>query len=201
VKVASLSGALVLLKREAVRKAGGLFDPRFFMYFEDTDLSLRLRKAGYSLVLEPRAAAIHEYDQCGKEEWRVKRSLIDSSYRIFLEKYCRGWSSRIKKIMYGITPAPHGDGKQLAAPALTSPFVVEVPVALHKRWLFELSPDPSFIPSAGRFGKGPIMDFPEELWALLAPGLYFGRLGNTTTLGKPIRTVSFLVGEKCGRSR
>lgn len=193
VRAASLSGALVLLKREAVQKAGGLFDPRFFIYFEDTDLSMRLRKAGYSLVIEPRAAAIHEYDQCGKEDRPVKRSLMDNSYNIFLEKYGRSWTSFAKKINHGIAPAPDNKENQPAAPTFTAPFVVEVPVALHKSWLFELSPSPSFIPSAGRFGKGPTMDFPEERWDLLGPGLYFGRLGKATALAKPIRTVSFLV--------
>jgi len=75
VKVKNLSGGLVLLKSESVKKAGGLFDPRFFLYFEDTDLFLRLRKAGYTLVVEPRAKAIHHFDQCGRETLERKRSL------------------------------------------------------------------------------------------------------------------------------
>jgi GT2 family glycosyltransferase len=53
VKVNNLPGGLVLLKRGPVLKAGGLFDPRFFLYFEDADLFVRLRKAGYSLIIDP----------------------------------------------------------------------------------------------------------------------------------------------------
>ncbi len=41
-----LTGAFMLIRREALEKAG-LFDTDFFMYGEDIDLSWRIRKAGY----------------------------------------------------------------------------------------------------------------------------------------------------------
>ena len=41
-----LTGAFMLIRREALEKAG-LFDTAFFMYGEDIDLSWRIRKAGY----------------------------------------------------------------------------------------------------------------------------------------------------------
>ena len=57
VQVSNLSGGLVFLDRKAVQRAGGLFDSRFFLYFEDTDLFLRLRNKGYRLLIEPGASA------------------------------------------------------------------------------------------------------------------------------------------------
>ena len=46
-------------------KAAGeeVFDPRFFLYFEDVDLCLRLKKAGWKVVYHPEALAIHEHRQ------------------------------------------------------------------------------------------------------------------------------------------
>jgi GT2 family glycosyltransferase len=41
-----LTGAFMMIRREALEKTG-LFDPSFFMYGEDIDLSWRLIKAGY----------------------------------------------------------------------------------------------------------------------------------------------------------
>ena len=195
VKVNNLSGGHVLLKREAVRKAGGLFDPRFFLYFEDTDLFVRLRKAGYSLIIDPRAEVIHHYDQCGQHNWQEKRALMARSHRIFLEKHCKGWKSRVKKILDHFKAPPQPDRNQLRVPDFTSPFVLEVPEKLRKGWLFEWSPNPDFVPSAGRFGKGPCMDFPEDCWAMLAPGQYFGRLGSPKGIGKDLQAVSCVVGD------
>lgn len=60
-EVGFLAGAVMMLRREAVLAAGGLFDPDYFMFFEDSDLSLRLRRCGWRLAVVPRAGAVHEY--------------------------------------------------------------------------------------------------------------------------------------------
>ncbi len=97
--VLNLSGGHVLLKREAVERAGGLFDPRYFLYFEDTDLFLRLRKAGYRLWVEPRARVVHYYDQCGKLQWQAKRKHMRASQGMFTEKHCHGWQDRLNRLL------------------------------------------------------------------------------------------------------
>jgi GT2 family glycosyltransferase len=53
-------GAAVALKIEAVRAVGGV-DPRFFLYYEDVDLSWRLRLAGYSVRYVPTSVAVHQH--------------------------------------------------------------------------------------------------------------------------------------------
>lgn len=52
------SGACLLVKKEAIRKIG-LFDEKYFLYFEDADLSVRLIKAGYKLFYVPKAILWH----------------------------------------------------------------------------------------------------------------------------------------------
>ncbi len=56
--VGFLPGAALALRWEAFLEVGG-FDPRFFMYHEDLDLCLRLRRAGWKLWYSPALAARH----------------------------------------------------------------------------------------------------------------------------------------------
>lgn len=53
-----LSGSNLLLNCQAVRQVGA-FDERYYLYFEDTDLCLRLRNAGWDCVLVPGARVYH----------------------------------------------------------------------------------------------------------------------------------------------
>ena len=51
--------ACAVLYRANVLKKVGLFDERFFMYYEDSDLGVRLADAGYRNVIDKHAVALH----------------------------------------------------------------------------------------------------------------------------------------------
>lgn len=53
------TGCCVLLRGAALRQSG-LFDPGYFLYWEDVDLCFRMREAGYGVVMAPRARALHD---------------------------------------------------------------------------------------------------------------------------------------------
>jgi hypothetical protein len=57
-EVGVVTGCLLAVSAETWQRLGG-FDPRFFMYGEDTDLSIRAWKAGYRPVITPDAEVIH----------------------------------------------------------------------------------------------------------------------------------------------
>ena len=60
VKVSAISGAAFIIQRNLFNALGG-FDPDFFLYMEDTDLSLRARLAGYSCLSIPQSVVYHDY--------------------------------------------------------------------------------------------------------------------------------------------
>jgi GT2 family glycosyltransferase len=54
------SGCALALRREAVDDAGGI-DRSYFLYYEDTDLTWRLRLRGWAVVTAPDAVISHEH--------------------------------------------------------------------------------------------------------------------------------------------
>ena len=54
------SGCALALRRQAIDEVGGI-DEGYFLYYEDTDLTWRLRLAGWTVVTAPRAVVHHEH--------------------------------------------------------------------------------------------------------------------------------------------
>jgi GT2 family glycosyltransferase len=59
-------GAAVALRMDALDEVG-LFDDDFFLYYEDTDLSWRLRLAGFDVRYEPKAVLRHHHSATSRE--------------------------------------------------------------------------------------------------------------------------------------
>jgi GT2 family glycosyltransferase len=85
-----VSGCGMLVRRETWERVG-LFDPRFFMYYEDLDLCIRAKKAGYRIVCATQAQMWHALsastggaDSPKKQYYQVKSTFL------FTQKHTRG---------------------------------------------------------------------------------------------------------------
>ena len=58
------SGSFMLTRREALESAG-LMDERFFIYSEEPDLSLRMKRAGWETRHLPLMTILHHFDKAG----------------------------------------------------------------------------------------------------------------------------------------
>jgi N-acetylglucosaminyl-diphospho-decaprenol L-rhamnosyltransferase len=77
--VEAVAATMVMIKRDLFLSCGG-FDERFFLYMEDTDLSLRLNRLGYVNVFVPTAGGVHRWgtgSRAGKlfRQWHQHRSV------------------------------------------------------------------------------------------------------------------------------
>lgn len=90
--VPAVAGTVALILRSDFDRVGG-FDPRFFLYMEDTDLCLRLNHNGYKNLFVPTAGAVHRWGRgsaAGKlrRVWRHHLSV----WKYFLKHYPNGFS-------------------------------------------------------------------------------------------------------------
>jgi len=189
----SLSGGHALLRRSALERVGGLFDPQFFLYYEDTDLFLRLRQAGFELYCVPAAEVVHRFGSCAPQERRQKSAFNHESHLRFMDKhYQNHWAKPVGRWFQQLPLTPWQPrtidyGVQEPNEPQIAPPSWPIPKAWRDAWLLELSPNPYLLPAAGYLGSGPQARFPEAAWRLLPPGPYFVRLGPArTTWLKPL---------------
>ncbi len=57
-----ITGCLFITKADILRKVG-LFDERYCLYFEDSDLGMRIKKAGYKLIIDSEIKLWHKVAQ------------------------------------------------------------------------------------------------------------------------------------------
>lgn len=87
VEVDSGVGACLMVRREAIA-AVGMFDERYFFFFEETDWAYRMRRAGWKVLHVPAAFIYHLQGQSIGRNLRSRIEFYRSRYQFF-----RKWKS------------------------------------------------------------------------------------------------------------
>jgi GT2 family glycosyltransferase len=178
-----LSGCCLFLRRGVVEELGYVMDPRYPLYFEDTDLFRTLEQRGYQVVHHTRARILHHWSRSAKvsgpgndepmQRFEISRELY---YRKFYGPFGRAlyaltnalakrWpKEKLGRALHPMTPL----GVQHAPP------VFELPRAC--RFLIEMSVHPAFVVSSGTFGEGKRWACPPEAWEWFFPADYYARV-------------------------
>lgn len=77
-----VGGMFMLFPRDIFKRLGG-FDQRYFLYYEDVDLCVRLRLLGYKAALCPQAQVIHCAHRSSHRSFRYFRWHMNSMTRFF----------------------------------------------------------------------------------------------------------------------
>ncbi len=93
-----LSGACLLGRVTALRSVGG-FDPLFFMYFEEVDLSRRLAARGWDTWYEPQAEVIHAHSQSADQDVAAKDRMYYRSKHRYASRYFGRTTARLITLM------------------------------------------------------------------------------------------------------
>jgi N-acetylglucosaminyl-diphospho-decaprenol L-rhamnosyltransferase len=93
------SGGALLLRRAALAAIGG-FEPMFFAYLEDADLSWRLRKAGFGAEFVPGAIALHEGSSTTSVDSPLRAHLVARNRRLLFRLHApHGVNARIWRLV------------------------------------------------------------------------------------------------------
>ncbi len=197
-----LSGALMVLDRRALaRHDDTVLDERFFLYYEDSDLSLKALQTGRLPLCDPRAEAVHYWNQ-SPEPNTPKAALMADAHKAFYNKYyqadspaeavhasfekIQNWKHFHEKVcpghlgVEGFLNSFSSDTrprflrleKTRTAPVFLWPKAKELSRPLY----FEFALSPHFIPFAQADFTGESFLLPESIWLGLAPGTYYCRL-------------------------
>ena len=90
-----ISGCVMTISSQVYAKIG-LFDERFFLYYEDADISLRARNNGFVIGIVPQAQAFHK--EISEEQKDTKTYFLVLSGLLFFDKHTHG----LQKIWFHI---------------------------------------------------------------------------------------------------
>ena len=95
--VDQLIGAFFLIRKNVFDRCGG-FDERFFVYYEEVDLSLRAKRLGYSSYLLTEVSAFHKGGGCS-EKVKAARLFYSLRSRILYAQKHYSWMEFVVLVM------------------------------------------------------------------------------------------------------
>jgi GT2 family glycosyltransferase len=91
IEVEAISGACMLVRREAVQQVG-LWDDAYFLHCEDLDWCMRFRQSGWKILFVPSAKVTHALGVCGRSrpifvEWHKHKGMMRFYRKFFRHQY------------------------------------------------------------------------------------------------------------------
>ena len=174
-----MSGCLFLIERGFFEQVGR-FDERYPLYYEDTDLSLTIRKTGRRVVQVPDAHFIHLVNRSGMSDVATMTQRHDASRELYYRKWygrlgtwalrLSRWLLRDPRLSRWKKLPPHGPttdlGDRVERPLIVLPRRCE-------RFLLLLSLDARGYLCGGFFGSGDRWTPSDSMWTNFASTTYW----------------------------
>ncbi len=173
-----LSGACLMIATSWIKEMNHLlFDERFVLYYEDTDLCVTSMDRGIRPLCVPDAEVIHYWNQSPEPE-TSKSVLMKNAQIQFMEKYYRKMPSFPENMQ------PDSGGREYSEPGQKNGIPVfswESNAAGGQPLYFEFGLTPYFVPFAQARVEANEFTLPLEIWKCLSPGRYYFRLRSPST--------------------
>lgn len=166
-RVPALVGACLVLARALWERTGG-FDGGYELFYEDTDWFRRLPRGTRSVTV-PASRVVHLGGESTRHDPDRERKFLASEARYLSRRWCaparmlRSLAARSRPAGASAEPLPPSGPPAVACDA-------------GARCLVEISPFPTFFPSAGAFTDGAELRVPSALVRRLDPGDWWLRV-------------------------
>jgi len=174
-----LAGYAFMMPADLARRLGP-FDDNFPLYYEDADLSRRVREAGRDCVLVPDAEMVHLFNKSAGQFAAEAAAKHDRSLDLYLRKHygeAGGWLGR--RVSAWTRAHPTRSGAHEFARCEDLGELVEPPRLAPARpaphYLVELTIDPLFSLAVGRIDARPVFEIPRGTWEHLDATDYYVR--------------------------
>ncbi len=90
-KVDSVRGSFIMMRHEVYEKLGWVFDPKYFIWFEDVDICREVKRLGYNVIHTPIISCVDYVGQSFKQQktlWKQKN--FTKSMLQYFQKWSRG---------------------------------------------------------------------------------------------------------------
>ena len=87
-------GAAMMVRREAVERAG-MMPEAYFLYYEELDWSVRIREAGYRIAYDPRATVFHKESATTGRQSPLRSYYLTRNRLLFARRNRRGAARRL----------------------------------------------------------------------------------------------------------
>ncbi len=166
-----LSGGCLLVKNDKTYfKNGKIFDERFFLYYEDTDLCVSAMTNDCTMVCVPDAQVVHYWNQSPSQQ---KGRFMQESHNKFWQKHYQR-TSYTNIVGNGFEEFFIDFGTVNQSPK----FEIDLQQSFTNH-VFEMALNPTFIPYAQTDLKNSTFEIPLEIWQLMPSAQYFGRIRNS----------------------
>ncbi len=167
-----LSGACLLIRNAPDWFPGGkIFDERFFLYYEDTDLAVRCMLARQPSLCVPQANVIHFWDQAPREQKNEHESLASQA---FWDKYYPELGHKPP-----LAPIAPSNTLPIPEPALLGEFRVSprfTSMPFEEDYRLEVGLSPLMVPFVQRQVEPGEAWLSDAAWDRLAAGTYFAQI-------------------------
>ncbi len=202
IDMAMISG-FAMFFRAAVARRLGPFDPHFPFYFEDADLCRRVKRAGFRVVLEPRAEMVHFFDQSAKSARVEVMKKYDISRAYYYEKHWGGLGAKLFSLAntYASKRAAKSQGWRFAEVTDlgridSPPDIPATPWQSERDYVMEIATDPAFLFCGGHLGRGTSATIGATGWSMLEATRWYVRLLDPKTL----EILAYVTFEKASHS-